>query len=256
MPTLITILIFLAVITAVIALGTYMIRKFLRDTARNIFGTNTIKEGLNNQAEILAKTPKSVSSMTRVYLPLITEDFPQFNLAEFKQRCDNMVKSALLAISEQNITLLESASDNLKNQISLTIENDKGQSQVTSYKDIIIHQTEITKYVKAYGLCVITLQSAIEFKRYVTSAGKIISGSNTLADQTKYNIELAYVQNEELANAHTENRAIVGIKCPSCGANVTNLGAKQCDYCGSQVKEINLQVWSFNKLIEVPSNIV
>lgn len=252
----IVILIFVVSVLAIVSVVIYLVRKFLRDTARSLFGTNTIKEGLDREADMLAKTPKSVSSMTRVYLPQITQDFPEFSLAEFRQKCDNMVKSALLAITDQNVALLISASDNLKRQIELAIENDIGQNQVTNYKGVVIHQTEITTYKKQYGLCVVTLQSAIEYKKYVTRDGEIISGSDTRPEQTKYNIELAYVQNEELANLHAENRSIVGIKCPSCGANVTVLGSKCCDFCGAQVKEVNIHAWSFNKLMEVPSNIV
>ena len=44
--------------------------------------------------------------------------------------------------------------------------------------------------------------------------------------------------------------AVVAYKCPNCGAPVTVLGAKVCEYCGSAVREINRYAWSFDRIYE------
>ena len=39
--------------------------------------------------------------------------------------------------------------------------------------------------------------------------------------------------------------------CPNCGAPVTRLGSKFCEYCGSGLREISVRVWSINKITEI-----
>ena len=42
----------------------------------------------------------------------------------------------------------------------------------------------------------------------------------------------------------------LGITCPNCGAPITNLGAKFCEYCGAGVVELNVHAWSFENIEE------
>ena len=46
-----------------------IVREKLRRLSRMAFGTDSITEGLEQQAKELAVTPKSVSAMTRIFLP-------------------------------------------------------------------------------------------------------------------------------------------------------------------------------------------
>ena len=43
----------------------------------------------------------------------------------------------------------------------------------------------------------------------------------------------------------------VGVTCPNCGAPVTRLGSKFCEYCGSGLREISVRVWSINRIAEI-----
>ena len=113
-------------------------------------------------------TPKSVSGMTSLCIPRIKADFPEFDWYEFRQRAENMLKSAFRAISEQDLSLVVNASGELKNQIALTIDNNKASGLREIFRDVKIHQTEIRDYRKQGGSRVITLQSAVGFYHYKT----------------------------------------------------------------------------------------
>ena len=91
------------------------------------------------------------------------------------------------------------------------------------------------------------LQSAVEHIHYKEKDGKLISGKKDLLEQTKYNMELMYIQDESKVSADKG----VGLTCPHCGAPVTSLGAKFCEFCGSEVIPINMQVWSLQHFYEV-----
>lgn len=243
-------LIVLGIIVVSVATGGLYIKQRLRNLSQNLFGTNSLIDGYKMQKQELSQTPKSVSSMTRIFLPQIQKDFPEFNYEEFKIKSENMLKSALTAISCSNIDLLIDSSEDLENAVSLIINNNKNLGQTEYYNDIIIYQTEITGYKKVSGTCVITLQTAISYMHYTTdSQGKIISGSSEIIEQCKYNIDIVYIQDRNKMT--TNSTTAVGTNCPNCGAPITNLGDKCCRYCGTGVRVVNVNVWSINKYTKI-----
>ena len=118
------------------------------------------------------------------------------------------------------------------------------------YNNIKIHQTEISNYRKDKGNCIIVIQSAVEYYHYKVSGDHVTEGSKERKVQTKYNVELLYVQDgeeKEFDNAFTTT-------CPQCGAPVRGLGNMICEYCGAHVVPINTKVWSLHKLYQVDYN--
>lgn len=243
-------IIILVVVLAVVGVATYgifTIKRKVEEVSRAAFGTSDLAEGLRMQADELATTPKSVSGMTRLLEPQITKDFPEFNWVQFKNKAENMLVSAFGAITAENAKHMTDVSEEVKSQIKNQILENQNQNIKETYSRVRIHQTEIANYVKKQGKCIITLQSALEYLHYREQNGKVIEGNKERLIQTKYNTELMYIQDEKLAN---ESQA-VGAVCPNCGAPITNLGSKYCEYCGLAVTTINLKVWSLHKFYEV-----
>ena len=204
-------------------------------------------EGLEQQADLIAETPKSVSGMTRIFEPQIQKDFPDFNLVQFKNKAENMLISALQAISAGNVSLLRETSNELTEQVRNQIQANAAEGVTETYRQIHIHRTEITNYVKREGKCIITFQSAVEYFHYKEKDGRVTDGDKERKQQTKYNIEVMYIQNEKLAKLDNA----VGTTCPNCGAPIVKLGALYCEYCGTAVTPINLKVWTLHRYYEV-----
>ena len=80
--------------------------------------------------------------------------------------------------------------------------------------------------------------------------GTVVSGDENRLEQTKYNVEVMYIQDEKIAKIDNA----VGTTCPHCGAPVTNLGAMYCEYCGLAITPINLKVWTLHRFYEVDYN--
>ena len=247
MDGLIAAVVILAVLFGAGYAGYRVVRKKLASVSRSLLGTDSFIEGWNRQADVLAATPKSVSGMTRVFGPQIEEDFPDFNLNQFKNKAENMLLSALQAVDAEDITLLKEATEELTKQVENQITRNNAEGVKETYERIHIHQTEITNYVKRDGTCVIVFQSAVEHMHYKTRDGKVIEGDSKRLTQTKYNVEVVYIQDEKMVK--TDNA--VGTTCPNCGAPVKKLGAMYCEYCGSAVTPINLKVWTLHKFYEV-----
>lgn len=227
------------------AIGYFTIRNKIRRFSKTVFGTESIAEGLRNQQTEAANTPKSVASMTKIYLPHIQRDFPEFSYQQFKAKVENMLKSAFIAITNENPDRLVNASDELKKSVKLIIDSNKEQGKKEVYEDITIYQTEITKYTKIAGTCVITLQSAVGHLHYVTKNGKVVSGSKEFREQCRYNTDIVYIQ--DVNKLTSDKLTSLGTNCPNCGAPITNLGSKFCEYCGTGVRVININVWTINK---------
>lgn len=224
----------------------------LRDFSKAAFGTESFIEGYKRQADVLAEQPKSVCGMTRLMEPQIMRDFPDFSWAQFKAKAENLLTSALYAISEGNLSRLAAdTSESVKDEIRTRIEENNFSQIKERYENIQIHQTEISNYRHEPGKCIITIQCAVGYLFYKEQNGKVIEGNKERKKQTKYNIELIYVQDAdkfEFDNAY-------GTTCPHCGAPIKGIGKNfVCEYCGLGVTPINIKVWSLHKFYEVDYN--
>ena len=224
----------------------FYVRKGLKKMARDMYGTNSIVDALNQSQKTAQDEHKSVNSMTKTYLPQIMRDFPEFSYDQFKTKAEHALLSALAAISNDNTGLIKDASEEFKVKVRSLIEMNQANELDEDYSDCVIHQTEITAYTKRAGICRITLQSALEYYHTVRrkSDGKVKA-------QDRYNVELIYIQDKTKMEKIGHGNDSIGSHCPNCGAPVTSLGAKHCEYCGTALTQINLLVWSINNFTKV-----
>lgn len=199
------------------------------------------------QADILAETPKSVSGMTRIFGPQIARDFPEFSLQQFSNKVENLLVAALTAVTEGDAGMPDDVSEELRLQLENTIADNRREKIREVYAQVKVHQTEVTNYEKKDGTCVITFQSAVEHYHYKERDGKLIWGERERKQQTKYNTELLYIQDERLVDGGNA----VGTTCPNCGAPIKQLGMMRCEYCGLAVTPVNLKVWKMHRFYEV-----
>lgn len=205
------------------------------------FGTKSLKKGMEKQMDLLSETPKSVSGMTKICLPQIQRDFPGFNYTEMKANAENTILSYFRAISESDPSCLTISSEELKEAVKLQIQDNRLQKKHKIYSGVTIHKTEISRYLKEKGLCKIILESALEYYYKETDeAGHVIDDNHGRKIQTKYVSDLAYVQNIEEVG---EDKNHISLSCPNCGAPVSRLGAKYCEYCSTLLEEIQVRVW-------------
>ncbi len=227
----------------------YRLKQKTRQFSRQVFGTESLKEGFDQIEAEYAATPKSVSAMTSLFLPRITKDFPEFSYDEMKKKAQNVLTSYLLAIHEFNPGRLTEGNSELKNKLEHKIVLLKNKEQREYFDNIKIHRTEISGYTKKSGRCIITMQTSVQYYHYITdSHHNVISGSKDVLFQSRYETDLIYIQDRSLVENDLGDAD--GLNCPNCGAPITNLGAKFCEYCGTGVVAYNIQVWSFSDVRE------
>lgn len=247
---LIIVLVLILIIVMAIYIGVATLKRKARQVSRELFGTSDLRQGAEMMREELASTPKSVSAMTKLLLPKIVQDFPDFEYDEMKERADNILVDYLRAIGTGGKEMPKDGSTELKEELADYIAMLEEAGQREHFEQIHIHRTEISQYRKSEGRCIITFQSALECFHNVTDReGNLQRGAKDTKYQTKYNTDLIYIQDRELVE--DQRTQALGINCPNCGAPLSALGAKVCEYCGSPVVEINIHAWFFCNVEEV-----
>lgn len=222
----------------------------IRQFSQAAFGTPSITQGAEQMRLQMATTPKSVSGMTKLLLPKITTDFPDFQYDEMKERANNVLTSYLRAVNDRNVSVLQDGNEELQNQLENHIHMLSAKGLQEHYESIHIHRTEINQYRQSEGRCIITFQSALECYHYTTdSDNKVVDGSKDYQYQTKYNTDMIYIQDRNLMKNELDNA--LGVNCPNCGAPVSSLTSKFCEYCGSGIVELNIRAWSFSNVEEI-----
>ena len=167
-----------------------------------------------------------------------------------KVRAENVLTSYLMAVSSQNPGLLKEGSRELKDKLEMHITQQKGRGEREKFESIRLHRTEIADYKKRSGRCTITFQTSLQYKHTLTEeGGKLLAGNPNTLEQSRYNVELVYIQDRNIVE--DERDLSLGLNCPNCGAPISGLGSKVCEYCGTPVVELNIYAWTFHNVSEV-----
>lgn len=233
------------ILVAAIYIGVLYVRNKVREFSRLAFGTDSLIEGLKKTEREYENTPKSVAGATKLYMPQIMRDFPEFHLEEMRERAENVLRSYLYSIDQENSRHLTEGTDELRAELDTEIAMRRSEDTRERFESIKIHKTEIFKYNKAKGRVSIVFQSAVGCINYVERAGKVIKGKKDRFIQSRYNVEVSYIQDREyIAETGMDGHSLT---CPNCGAPITGLGDNRiCKYCGTGVTEVfNINVWMF-----------
>lgn len=223
--------------TILIMLVKKKIRKILNKFGFNNFNglIDEIKKG-----EIVERdTPKHTPGMTKLLIPKIVKDFPNFNEKELF----NKVETSLLIIFDclenqeiKNSEELVLIKEKLKEKIS-----DMKDSKINEkYWDIKFHNHALKYYKKDSSTLNITISTSLEYFYEKTQNSEVVVNYTNYKKQTLYTVDFIYVYNPDKIN---KNQTLIGINCPNCGAPVKDLGNKVCKYCNSGLEDINLKSW-------------
>lgn len=245
----IAVLLLLLVLTGAVWLLYRRIRRDVRGLSQTLFHTSSLRQGVRQMEEEYASTPKSLSAATELYLPGILRDFPEFHLDEMRERAKNVLTSYLRSVSQGDASLLTEGTRELRERLQMRISQLREQGAGERYERIRIHRAEIHRYRKEKGRCSIVFQISVEYVHYLLSGETLVRGNRERLEQSKYNVEVDYIQDRELAEAKGEGG--MALNCPNCGAPLPGLGAQTCAYCGSPIVPFNIRVWNFASVEEV-----
>ena len=238
-------IIFFGVILGVLIFLTILVL-IVKNKIKNIlnkFGYNSLNQLHEQikQGEIAYKTePKHVTGMTKLLIPKIVKDFPNFSENELY----NKVETDLLSIfnSLENKKLENNSGLILvKEKLNQKIKDMKENKITEKYDDVKFHRHALKYYKNKDGVLNISVSTSLEYFYKKECKGKIIDNYNEHKKQTVYTTEYIYVYDLNKVN---KNENLIGIHCPNCGAPVKELRNKICSYCNSGLEDINLKSWN------------
>lgn len=225
-------LIIFIILLLIVILLIFSIRKAITKFCKQNFGMN-VKEIVESARNIENDTPKSISSMERLILPLVNEDFPDLNINELKQIAETKIMECLNYIEENKEVDPKLISNKVVTWINSKLEDYKD----IHFEKIKFHKTLLNKYEKKQGVATIYLQSTLEYYQVENEQSKKV--------QDRFQTEFIYVY--DVSKADNKMTAL-GLNCPNCGAPIKNIGVKKCGYCGTGILELAKKVWVFSNI--------
>lgn len=230
-------LLVLAILFLVLASVYLIVKEKLSRLARDVFGTSSIVEGFRKQEMELDMTPKSLSSMDSVEIPKILQDFPELNINEIKSMAETGLIKYYKCLDKGKYEEFYNGTKKLKSKIVSEIERlNKLDMQVSEMR---IHRSVIHSYKKNHGMCILTVQSAIEYKVKKDNQYRMV--------QDRVNTELLYVYDDTKSSFSYG----VSLNCKNCGAPIRELGVKSCPYCGTGVVTLVSKIWKIDDIKNV-----
>lgn len=218
-----------------------IIYKKIKQVGRDLgFDNISHIKSLVEEGEYEAKyTHKNATGMTKLLLPKIVEDFPNFSESELYNKVEVSLLSIFKSLEDKKV----SNNDELvliKGNLNEVI-NDLKQNKISVlYDDIKFHKHALKYYKKENGALNITVSTSLEYYYEKKIGDKIVNKKEDYKKQTSYTTEFIYVYNPL---DFSKGETLVGINCPNCGAPVKSLKNKVCSYCNSGLEDINLKSW-------------
>ena len=166
--------------------------------------------------------PRTVFGATKIYLPLIIKDFPDYHNDEVTVALKKFLKE-YLEIKYEGRENFESA--NVERDLESTIDAGNGHD----FSDLTVHATAIHSYEKTNEYATVT---------YVASAGYLLDGKR-VEDRYKIKYTLKLVEDSFPAKM---------LVCPQCGGFIESTALKKCPFCGSGIIRDTVLSWRFTSI--------
>lgn len=237
MEIILAILIVLLIIIVIVGIAFFTAKKKLSMFLNRYFHTTSLKSAIEISEIGYENTPKSLAGMDKIALPLIKSDFPNLNINELKGMVESTIISYFRMLENKEYEDIKYASEAVKSYIKSQVEDVKKHDDVV-YDSIKIHKTVISKYEKKNGMAVLSFQTSLEYLHK--------KGQNSLKKiQDRISTEFIYIIDASEVNSKTKG---IGLNCPNCGAPISNLGNKVCEYCGTGVVDLVKYTWLLNSI--------
>lgn len=204
---------------------------------KRYLGTTNLKKAIQLSEIQNQETPKSLSGMESIAIPLINKDFPDLNINELKRLAESSIISYLNILESKEYKEIDNSSDKVKGFIKSRLA-DLNKKDTVRYDSIKVHKTIINKYENNNGIATIYFQTSLEYmyKKNDEPFKKI---------QDRFVTEFIYIIDTDKLGRKIK---AIGLNCPNCGAIINNIGNKRCNYCGTGIVDIVSRTWYLNNV--------
>lgn len=225
-----TILIVFVAFVALLAFIYITVRIILNKTGFKDYSLSKLYNEIKKAREENEIKHKQVTGMTKVLLPTILSDFPDFNELQFYTKTEEHLRKILASLEDLNIEYL--ASDDyelIRDKIDFQIRDLAEKGIVYKYDDIIFHKHAIKSYQKTKGMVKLDISTSLEYY-YEKVENGVVEKSSKKKKQTRYVTSYVYIYDTKAAGFDVK---VLGLNCPNCGSPIAKFENGVCPYCGS-----------------------
>lgn len=185
---------------------------------------------------------KNVGGITKLIEPVIIRDFGDFNKDFLYSKVEKNMIKIFTALEEKSIDDIKNDDDliYMYSTIRDKIKDLKDNNVNIKYDDVRFHSHAIKQYSKQDGKATLVLSTTMGYYYSNDSDKHVKKHLEHLRKETRYTTQFVYVYDE---TKFKYNQKALTISCPNCGAPLRQLGAGNCQYCGTYIKPINLKGW-------------
>ena len=206
------------------------LRRILDETG---FSNQSIWDIIREARVRQQSVPKMISSMDKIYLNQITEDFPDINLNELKRKSEKVILDCFNAIEAKDSKNL---TGKFKSFVDDIINDYEGKK--VKFDEFKFHRTSLSEYKKDKGIVSLYFSSAFEYILDIDGKRKKV--------QDRAKVEFIYIIDE---GKLSEYQNAIDFHCPNCNSPITNLGQKKCSYCGTAVVQVVGRTFFCNDIV-------
>lgn len=185
--------------------------------------------------------PYPVPNLTAAFKPKIERDFPEISYEHMEAMARNGIISILNAVESKRSDNVENASNTLKNQLKIIIEDYSRRQEDIHYDNVDIHGVGIENYISNQSSASVIFQVSLQSLAYRTKNGAVVSGSNTKPTQNLFSVILTHDQ-----KGSSDNKNYIEANCPNCGAPIEDIQSRKCSYCGSGLVPVVDKIWQID----------
>lgn len=213
----------------------FFIKNKINQFTSKYLGTTDIKSVIEQARIEDEEVPKSLSGMDSIYLDQIKRDFPDVNINEIKRMCEKEIIDCYRAIENKDSSGIKNKK--IKSFVNSMID-DIGSDSI-KYEDLKIHRTVISKYEKSGGVATLYFATAFQY---------IYKKNDDILKKVQDRVKCEYIYVYDLMEVDASKKTL-GLNCPNCGSPITELGHKNCSYCGSKIIDVISKVWNINDIV-------
>ena len=212
---------------AVVVLG-LVIRSIVIKINQSISKASNLIGQIQRATEEAEHTPKSLSGSESLHRQKLMKDFPEFDFDAAKQIISGVLSGYFTILSER------SGTDRIEKNCTpafITELESKIISENKVYSNFKIHRIVVSDYRKNHDEAILTYQAALQYQ----FSGKAVT-------QWVYEIKYVYYLAE---GGDNENASLT---FEYCGAPISSVGNKVCEFCGSEIHASVERTWKINKI--------
>ena len=201
------------ILLIIIAGGALVALRYVARAALRVGNLASVLSGIIKKADFEAETtPKSLSSAEPLLLDRIKRDFPEYNPELIRQRVMKDTRMFYESAQAGKCLYSDGISDQLKERLPSFLPPDVAGG-------VQVHKVALAAYDDASEDRVLTFQAAAAFR----------DGAGVIRQRRLILKYLAAWSTDTMTGVKRSN-------CPNCGAPVSVVGSKVCQYCGTALK--------------------